>query len=312
MLYNIYMRRIPQKEREVQITKRASELDHEFIGFLDGYKNKESKLIIRCKKHGDWNPAIENYVRNGRCNQCVIESRRLDIKDVEKRVKESLNDDQTAVGVVGKYINLNSRFKVNCNHHGEWESSILHIIHSKSGCPRCGHQVVAMKRRSPLDLVLKRIDSILSKDGKYTFVSLDGDYKNSKSRVILSCKDHGEWSVDISTILANRVGCQSCSKAGFKPHDDAYLYILRSDCGRFFKVGISNNLKRRMVELKRSTPFAFSNIHVTRGIGREIRDMEKTLHGEFTSACMKGFSGATEWFIWSDSITERVKQLSLP
>lgn len=308
-MYNQIMKRIPQKEREVQIIKRAEELGHEFIGFLDGYKNKESKLIIRCKKHGDWNPAIENYVRNGRCMQCVIESRTMSEDKAILKIQSNLNDNQTIIGCIGDYKNIHTKFKISCQDHGEWRASALHLVYSKSGCPKCGHEAVARKRRTPLNIVIHRINEILKKKEKYTFIGLGEEYKNSKSKVMISCLEHGEWSVDIATILANRIGCPSCAKSGFKPCDNAQLYIIRSDCGEFFKIGISNKVKRRITELKRSTPFGFHVLHVTNDIGSRIREMEKALHDEFESANMKGFNGATEWFLWSDAVNEKIKQL---
>lgn len=303
------MRRISQKEREVQVINRAKELGHEFIGWLDGHKNKDSKLIIRCHKHGDWNPMLSNYVRNGRCRQCVIESRTMSEDEALLKIKSNLKGNQTIIGSIGGYKNISTKFKISCHDHGEWQASALHLIYSKSGCPKCGHETVAQKRRTPLDVVIDRINKILNKTNKYTFIGLNEEYQNSKSKVIVSCKEHGEWSVDIATILANKIGCPSCSKSGFKPCDKAYLYIIRSDCGRFFKVGISNNLQRRITELKRSTPFSFHSLHVKSGVGHEIRAIEKALHDEFESACMKGFNGATEWFLWSERINEKIKQL---
>lgn len=306
------MRKISKEDREIQVKTRAKELGHEFIGWLDGHENKDSKLIIKCHKHGNWTPTISNYTRNGRCMKCVIESRRMSVKDTEKRIKKYLKHGQEILGAIGEYKNNNTKFKINCTKHGEWSASALHLIHSKSGCPKCGYELVREKRRHSLIQLKTMICEILSTEGKYLLTGMDGEYINSKSRVILSCKDHGEWSVDISTVLSGKSGCHSCAKAGFKPNLEASLYFLRSLCGDYFKVGISNRTDRRMIELKRSTPFEFVELDRINGKGCKIKEMEKALHSEFESAKMKGFNGSTEWFIWSDLITDRIKQLKHP
>jgi len=303
------MKKITTSEREIQVKARCKHLGHNFLGWLSGHQNKDSKLVIECPEHGSWSPMLSNYVRNGRCSKCVIESRRLNLKDVESRISKSLNSNQTLIGPIGKYINNNTKFKVECKYHGGWSASSLHLIHSNSGCPKCGNDLVRLKRRHSINDLKLMINDKLSDSDKYRFIGFDGIYKNSKSKIILSCKDHGEWSLDIATVLAGRHGCSSCSKAGFKPNLEASLYVLKSLCGNYFKVGISNNANRRLIELKRSTPFGFVEIHRFNDAGTCISRLEKALHSEFESASMKGFNGATEWFLWSDVIMDRIKQL---
>lgn len=64
------------------------------------------------------------------------------------------------------------------------------------------------------------------------------------------CEFGHSWK---STIVdrSNGHGCPSCSKTGFDPNKKAFLYLLIQPDWELFQVGITNNLKRRLVEHKR-------------------------------------------------------------
>ena len=87
------------------------------------------------------------------------------------------------------------------------------------------------------------------------------------------------------------------------------MYLLKSKCDKFFKVGITNNIKRRLVELKRVTPFEFVTLVCVESDGHNVVEIEKTFHEHFNSANMKGFNGSTEWFVWDNSVTDWFKLL---
>lgn len=114
------------------------------------------------------------------------------------------------------------------------------------------------------------------------------------------------------TVIAGRAGCPSCSKSGFNPKEDAFIYLLASQCRRFFKVGLTNKAKRRITELRRSTPFEIDLIFTHKSDGESILSLEKQMHSKFKSANFSGFNGATEWFLWDENILTVFKQLSHP
>lgn len=305
-MYNQIMKRIPQKEREVQIIKRAEELGHEFIGFLDGYKNKESKLIIRCKKHGDWNPAIENYVRNGRCRQCVIDSQRS--KNPQKRINKETPSHIHFVRFVGEYKNQETKAVVKCDFHGYSTKSVTDLLNKNSYCTECGKKRVwAVKSLGEKESTLRILKKCKVKG--YSFLGLVDGYSDRSSRVKISCPAHGDWETSYMNFMDSKHGCPSCGKHGFKIDKPATIYLLRSSCGQWMKIGITNDLNTRKSSLELSTPFDFNVIELINGDGSYIAAKEKEAHSLFTNARMKGFNGATEWFFWDHSVLSFFKQL---
>lgn len=91
---------------------------------------------------------------------------------------------------------------------------------------------------------INKLDNIL-------FLSWVDSYKNcySKAKVICSLDWH-EWSAAVNNLLNGR-GCPRCAKYGFQLDKTGYLYALRSECGRYVKIGISNDPKRRHNELQK-------------------------------------------------------------
>jgi len=143
--------------------------------------------------------------------------------------------------------------------------------------------------------------------GRYDY-SL-ADYTGAVNKVKIICNTHGEFEQNASSHLSGS-GCPSCSVSGFDMEKQGTLYILRSNCGMYFKAGISNNSKRRIVELRRRTPFEFEPIAKINNSGDVVFKLEKAFHSNFESAQMKGFDGCTEWFKWEPNVNDWIALLT--
>ena len=56
---------------EDDVSEKLKLNGHEFVGWVNGYKNKDSKMIARCKVHGTWTPTEQNIIRGGTsCPSC--------------------------------------------------------------------------------------------------------------------------------------------------------------------------------------------------------------------------------------------------
>lgn len=79
----------------------------------------------------------------------------------------------------------------------------------------------------------------------------------------------------------------------------------------FCKIGISNNHKKRIKQLKSSTPFGFNIIEIfSDDSGEKISNIERMFHKKYESAGFSGFDGATEWLKFSPELLEEFKNLS--
>jgi hypothetical protein len=136
----------------------------------------------------------------------------------------------------------------------------------------------------------------------YTFVAFDGPHNVRGARVRILCREHGEWTCAAGDILNKSHGCKSCAINGFNPSKQAILYCLKSACGGFLKVGITNNMQTRMRALKNATPFDFIVLKESKMHGADARSLEKQIHDSYESADLRGFSGATEWMVFHHDI----------
>jgi predicted GIY-YIG superfamily endonuclease len=73
-------------------------------------------------------------------------------------------------------------------------------------------------------------------------------------QVLWKCPNgHPDWSAAVCdrTKAHRPTGCKLCANYGFDPSKPAWVYLLRSDDGRAFKVGLTTNWRRRRAEHKR-------------------------------------------------------------
>lgn len=297
------MRKLSRSAREEQLHGLLNGTLFTFVEWPDGFTNNKSRVTLNCPKHGDWSTGFTNVLKGTRCSKCRLEDRTHNENDVISLIESRLKKGQRFISFKGGYENNYSRATLQCEKHGIWECSALHIIHSGSGCRKCGHEMTGFKRSTPLNVVIERLSNI----DDYEFVGFENGYKNSNSKVLLKCSKHGKWVTTVASVSSNRHGCPSCSKNGFDPSSKGYLYLLKSKCSELFKVGITNNIKRRVVELKRVTPFEFTILDYIKSDGCNVIEIEKAFHKYFNNANMKGFNGSTEWFTWDDSVVEWFK-----
>lgn len=293
------MRKISKEDREIQVKTRSKELGHEFIGWLDGHENKDSKLIIKCHKHGTWNPMLSNYIRKGQCMKCVIESKRLSSPD--KVISSKLPEHIKFIKFVDVYKNQRSRVVVRCSIHGEQNKSVTDIVNKNSFCKECGIEVGVSQKRLGEESAIKKIMEKCNEHG-YKFKGYKSKYKSYHSRFNVECPIHGEWNTSLGNFLKSRVGCQECGKHGYRKSIRGYLYHLISECGGYMKIGITNNHKVRVKELSYCTPFAFNVVEIISGEGSCIANLEKDIHSKLKPVGMSGFNGCTEWFYFDSSV----------
>jgi len=64
-------RRIPQYEREMRINKIAIEHGYSFMGWVDKYKNCDSRMVMECVVHGKWETTPDGLEGGNRCPGCA-------------------------------------------------------------------------------------------------------------------------------------------------------------------------------------------------------------------------------------------------
>lgn len=278
---------------------------YEFVRWaIYGEFGAHKKCVIRCTDDGfEWSPVAHDLVSQSRgCPQCAGKR----IWTAEERVNQI--NKLSAIEFIswsGSYKNKESKALVRCTLDGfEWLASVGSLLNTGSGCPHCSGN----RRCTPEE----REDQI-NKLGTIEFIRWEDEgYKNIHSKAFVRCTSlRHEWSATVGSLLNTGSGCPRCARYGYDTGSIGYLYALRSECGKYVKVGISNNPERRHVELRRSTPFAFSCIEKFEGYGDKIAELEKHFHASYESAGFVGFDGCTEWLVCSNELLSKLRRLSI-
>ncbi len=195
------------------------------------YTNRRNKVKIICEEHGEFEILPLNFLKNKYgCTKCGIR-REKDIKE-KKRINDSIKRYEKRKKVffkkcyethgdkydysLTKYINTNLKVKIICKKHGEFlQRESAHA--SGQGCMECRLE----DRRIGLDLFLNRCYEIHGDRYDYSLVS---EYKNSREKVKVICKKHGEFEVTPKHHTNRKQGCSICSESIGEKIISKFLY----------------------------------------------------------------------------------------
>ena len=301
-----------KKRTRIEQEKRIAESGlgkYTFIRWVDEKKfSINDRCVVRCILDGnEWESNVNNLVNHKRgCMKCRgLESSfnlRSDERDVINAVNNSACGRFSFVRFRYGYVNCYSKAECKCSKCGNlWSSSVTHLKSSKSGCPKCAGKHIYSK--SDRENQLNSISGI-------KFVKWYDEYKNNNSKAVMRCEIGHEWCASVKHLILNRSGCPTCCSGGFSPHKPGSLYALRSECGEYVKIGISNKYKQRIRALISGTPFLFNVIELYHNHdGKEIARLEKYFHGKYERAGFTGFDGATEWLVCAPQLLEELREL---
>lgn len=201
--------KIPQDVRERQLRELAEADGYSFVGWVDGYRDAHSRVVINCPEHGDWSVAVDSFTRSGsRCSAC--KGMRNIPQDVrERQIKELADiDGYEFVGWVNGYANYYSSCVMNCPSHGEWSVTVGNFIRG-SRCAECGIISSANQRRVSRNVCELRLIELANPD-ECSFIGWVGKYNGMNSKVTMSCSYHGEWIVSATKFVNQGSRCPTC------------------------------------------------------------------------------------------------------
>ena len=154
--------------------------------------------------------------------------------------------------------------------------------------------------RKPMDITVAK-SRIIAAQPSAEFLRFEGEGPITKQRVVRKCGVcHTEWASLVANVLTHGSGCPVCAKrenararafAKIDPRAPGFLYRIDSACGKFSKIGFTQNLLKRLGKrmhvIKEGSPF-------------HVFDLEKALILSVESAGFSGFEGATEWLLSED------------
>lgn len=158
------MRRWTAEERIAQINSRPN---IEFVRWVDGYVNKDSKVVVRCTIDGnEWAPSTHSLLNaNTGCPQCGTTAVSMKLRvPAEGRIQQiNQRHNVTFVRWESDYRNHHSKAVCRCTVDGfEWAASVGNLIKPKgTGCPKCAEYGYNAAKQGTLYLLRSECGSMV-------------------------------------------------------------------------------------------------------------------------------------------------------
>lgn len=191
------------------------------------YVNGKTKTIIICKKHGEFKQSPLDHLNGYGCRKCANEQNAIDLKSntnefIEKSIK--MHGDKYDYTKVN-YIDSHEKVIVTCKMHGEFKQSPYSHL-SGHGCKKCANEQNANNRRKNIIEFIEK--SKLIHNNKYDYFK--SNYVNNNTKIIIICREHGEFE----QIPSHHLNGRGCPKCAIKQNADNF----RSNTDEFIKKSI--------------------------------------------------------------------------
>lgn len=166
------------------------------------YKDYHSPIEIICKNHGSFFQGYCDHLKGNNCPVCCNESRSIKHSYTLKEIIDKANqihNNRYDYSLITNYTHSERECPIICPDHGVFIQKMSgHLCNH--GCPICG----GSKLLDTKEFIKK---SRLVHGRKYSYSKVK--YINGKTKVIITCKDHGDFKQEPTSHLQGR-GCPVC------------------------------------------------------------------------------------------------------
>lgn len=163
------------------------------------YNGRLKKITYKCPEHGIIEQSAKLHLKSG-CQYC-------NGRGISKYTKESFikkanlvhNNFYDYSNII--FNNINDKISIECPVHGLFEQKAANHINSKNGCPKCNGGV-----KNTQSEFIEKASSIHND----TFDYKNLIYKNSHSKIKITCKKHGEFEQLAYMHLKTKLSCPKC------------------------------------------------------------------------------------------------------
>lgn len=245
------------------------------------------KVIITCAKHGDFEQTPNGHLSGKGCAKCGFEvmatKRSQEPKDSFIEKARAVHGDRYSYDRVA-YGRRKDKVIITCAKHGDFKQSPGSHLNGR-GCAKCSGKYNYSTQEWVQEAI--GVHGELYDYSKTVYV-------RAKSKVIIICKEHGDFEQEASSHLMG-VGCPSCPARYDHPTN---LYLMHNGLGKV-KVGYSIDVDVRISQLNSDAPFEAELLETwTLPDTPTVRKIEGKVHRKLAKyhAGLSGFDGATEWF----------------
>jgi len=268
------------------------------------------KMIITCKKHGDFETLSNNHLTR-KCKKCMDEKNgincRLDSNLVYKNVMDKKNKCLDIISF--NYTGRKSKIRVRCVECNRvWDMPYDNIIKG-AGCRKCLDIKNGKNKMKSTEQFIKEANIVHS--NKYDYSKTV--YTGNKNKVKILCNEHGLFEQEAkSHILGSGYPLCNCGvyqnldnwsnlEKESKKFESFKLYKIHcwNNNENFYKIGITST-KVNCRFTKSNLPYNYEIIEIIKSDSAEyIWNLEKELHRqhkEFQYTPKLSFGGMTECF----------------
>ena len=243
------------------------------------YINKNTKIIVTCKKHGEFT-ILPKDLMSGKlyCPLCTKE--RLHNEFVERVIKKAKSVHNEEGYIYHPELIYNSREKmgIECKKHGIFWQNISNHINLKTKCPMCVKETIGESKRISFDKIIKRANTV--HNNKYIYHK--ETYTNTMNKTLITCPIHGDFEQTMHAHLAGQ-GCPKCGMiksgvSGRTTQDDfikKIMHIHRNSGYDFSKTEYTKCNEKVIVICPKHGEFQIRAMDLQQGQGCPICKMPK-------------------------------------
>lgn len=171
------------------------------------YETRSKKVVIICKKHGEFLKTPELHIKGQGCRICngyVALTQKSFLERSQNKHGELYDYSQTQVKT------KHDKVVIICKTHGDFEQLPSNHIKGQ-GCPKCAQILRTKNQRYTTQEFLNSVRTIHLNKYDYSKV----DYVNSQTKVEIICPKHGSFNMKPNSHY-NGQGCPRCGRIDAK------------------------------------------------------------------------------------------------
>ena len=212
------------------------------------YINNKSKVIITCPIHGDFEQTPGNHSNGVGCPRCKFDK----VASINTLTTEEFIDK--ALEVHGNkyaydntfYTKSRNKVTITCRIHGNFEQLPGDHLSGK-GCKQCSVEKQTKDQTFTTEQFIRKAKEIHGKKYDYSKVV----YTKMQDKVIIACKEHGEFEQKATNHVTQKQGCPACGNIQklkkYQEHP-TILYMLFFTNLNLYKIGIT--MEKRGVKIR--------------------------------------------------------------
>lgn len=161
------------------------------------YINTQTKILINCKLHGNFEQLPNAHLRGQGCPKCNggIRYNLQDFKEKSNKVHNNKYDYSKSI-----YISSNTPIDIICKIHGKFKQLPNNHI-SGQGCPKCNGKSLNKNE------IIEKLNNIHNNKYDYSL----SIFKGSQNNIKIICQSHGVFKQKLSNHLNLKQGCPICA-----------------------------------------------------------------------------------------------------